>query len=88
MPQQLDPRSVSATDLSQQLAHELGVDAYIFGYPLVLMDATKRVATNVPKSGEDSAPLNQFGRKRSFPDDIFTTVVSPNATTLSIVSPF
>jgi hypothetical protein len=82
MPQQLDPRSVSAADLSQQLAHELGVDAYVFGYPLVLMDATRQVATNVPKSGEDAAPVNQFGRKRSFPDDTFTTVVSPNADTL------
>jgi hypothetical protein len=82
MPQQMDPRSVSAFDLSQQLAHELGVDAYIFGYPLVLMDATKQVGTNVPESGENSAPINQFGRKRSFPDDTFTTVVSPNADTL------
>ncbi|MGA8493437.1 MAG: DUF1254 domain-containing protein [Terriglobales bacterium] len=71
---------MSAT--SEKLAHDLAVEAYIYGYPLVLMDATRQVGTNVPKAGENAAPINQFGQKRSFPDDTFTTVVSPNADTL------
>jgi hypothetical protein len=68
--------------MSEQRARDLGVEAYIYGYPLVLMDVTKQVGTNVPKAGENAAPLNQFGQKRSFPDDTFTAVVSPNADTL------
>lgn len=49
------------------------VDAWIFGYPLVLMDLTRRVM---------GAPLNEFHHLRAFPDHTFTEVVSPNADTL------
>jgi hypothetical protein len=48
-------------------------DAYEYGFPLVIMDATK----NTSKS-----PLNQFDYIRKFPDASFTEVVSPNADTL------
>jgi hypothetical protein len=72
----------SNSEMSEERAHDLGVEAYIYGYPMVLMDVTREVGTNVPKAGENAAPLNQFGQKRSFPDDTFTTVVSPNADTL------
>jgi hypothetical protein len=82
MPEKTESKPVSTSDVSQQLAHDLGVEAYIYGYPLVLMDATRRVGTNVPKAGENAAPINQIGAKRTFPDDTFTTVVSPNADTL------
>jgi hypothetical protein len=82
MPEHTGRNSPSTSDGSEKAAHDLGVEAYMYGYPLVLMDATKQVGTNVPKAGENAAPLNQFGMKRSFPDDTFTTVVSPNADTL------
>ena len=82
MPEQTGSGQVSSSAISETLAHDIGVDAYIYGYPLVLMDATRRVGTNVPKAGENAAPINQFGQKRTFPDDTFTTVVSPNADTL------
>ncbi len=82
MSEQTGREPVSASATSEKLAHDLGIEAYIYGYPLVLMDATKQVGTNVPKAGENAAPINQFGQKRSFPDDTFTTVVSPNADTL------
>jgi hypothetical protein len=49
------------------------VDAWIFGYPLVLMDLTRRVM---------GAPVNTFHHQRAFPDHTFTDVVSPNADTL------
>lgn len=67
---------------SELAAREIATDAYIYGYPLVLMDMTRQVSTNVPQSGENAAPINQLGNKRTFPDDTFTTVVSPNADTL------
>ncbi len=82
MPGQPDQNPVSQTAIAETLASDIGCEAYIYGYPLVLMDATRRVSTNVPRSGENAAPINQLGHKRSFPDDTFTTVVTPNADTL------
>lgn len=48
------------------------IDAYIYGFPLVLMDATK----------EFSDFQNAFKSERTFPDPSFKLVVSPNADTL------
>jgi hypothetical protein len=76
------PQPNAATQFITQLAHELGYKAYIFGYPLVLMDLTRQVGTNVSVAGEFSAPINQFAHARQFPDDTFTTVVTPNVDTL------
>lgn len=56
----------------------LAEEAYIFGYPLVLMDLTEK-ATTAPPVG---APVNQFYNMREFPDPSFNEVVSPNADTL------
>ena len=59
------------------------VDAYVYGYPLVLMNATRQRLTNVPKPIPlGMAPANQFGNTQSFPDETVTAVVSPNADTL------
>jgi hypothetical protein len=57
-------------------------EAYIFGYPLVLMDVTRQVGTACPKPGPNCAPMNQFEHKSAFPDHTFTDVVSPNVDTL------
>ena len=57
----------------------LAEHAYIFGYPLVLMAATRDVMT---VTGSDATPINRFTHKRAFPDASFTDVVSPNADTL------
>jgi hypothetical protein len=80
MPGQMKP--FSTTPISEQSASDIGAEAYIYGFPLVLMDVTRRVTTNVPQPGENAAPINQLGHKRSFPDDTFTAVVTPNADTL------
>ncbi len=63
-------------------ARDLAEEAYIFGYPLVLMDVTREVMTAAPRAGEQRAPVNQFAHMRTFPDPSFTDVVSPNADTL------
>ncbi len=56
--------------------------AYVYGYPMILMDYTKQVATNVEKPQPNSyAPINQLGHFRMFPDDKFTAVVKPNVDT-------
>jgi hypothetical protein len=57
--------------------------AYIFGYPMVLMDATRLVSTNFPAPvpGKSFAPVNQFGHFETFPDADFKDVVKPNCDT-------
>lgn len=57
-------------------------DAYIFGYPLVLMDATCRVMTAVASPNGSRAPLNQLAHRRTFPDPSSNHIVTPNADTL------
>jgi hypothetical protein len=68
--------------VSADQAAEIAVGAYVFGYPLVLMDVTRQVMTAVPKAGAREAPVNQLVHIREFPDPTFTDVVSPNADTL------
>lgn len=61
---------------------DTATEAYIYGYPLVLMDLTRQVMTNVPQASENAAPVNRLGNKRKFPEPADTAVVSPNADTL------
>src|SRR5262252_7229891 len=63
-------------------ATAIAEEAYIFGYPLVLMDITRGVSTSVSKAGTTKAPINQLCHLRAFPDYTFNDVVSPNADTL------
>lgn len=58
------------------------VEAYIYAYPLVMMEMTRRISTNVATSGATRAPMGQWAFLRSYPDASFTDVVSPNADTL------
>ena len=57
-------------------------DAYIYGYPLVLMKITADRATNVVQTTDRGfAPFNQFSHRHTIPDYNFTSVVSPNTDT-------
>jgi len=73
---------MSNMKLGKEEALAIGEDAYVFGYPLVLMDITRSLMTAVPKVEETKAPINQFSHMSRFPDPTFTDVVSPNADTL------
>ncbi len=68
--------------LSDGDTNEIAADAYVYAYPLVLMEVTRRVMTNVARPTERGAPINQFYHMRSVPDANFTDVVRPNADTL------
>ena len=59
-----------------------GVEAYIYGYPLVTMELTRRVMTNVEKPEGTRAPMGQFVRMREYPTAAFRDVTAPNADTL------
>jgi len=63
-------------------AISLGVEAYIYGYPLVTMEMTRRVMTNVEKPEGTRAPMGQFVRMREYPTAEFRDVTAPNADTL------
>jgi len=68
--------------LSDSETNDIAADAYVYAYPLVLMEVTRRVMTNVARPTERGAPTNQFHHMRSVPDASFTDVVRPNADTL------
>jgi len=58
------------------------VEAYIYGYPLVTMEMTRRVMTNADKPAGSHAPMGQFIRMREYPSAAFRDVTAPNADTL------
>lgn len=58
------------------------VDVYIYGYPLVTMDLTRKQMTNAAVPEGTYAPLGQLVRMRTYPDATFKTVTAPNADTL------
>jgi hypothetical protein len=60
---------------------EIAQKAYVFAYPLVLMEFTRRNAVEHPTS-LGSAETNQFTHAPAFPDSRFRQVVRPNADTL------
>lgn len=64
----------------------IAAEAYIYGYPLITMDITKNVSTNVQKPLGNRAPIGQFANMRTYPDAQFTTVTAPNADTLYSVA--
>src|SRR5262245_35990889 len=63
-------------------AVQIATEAYIFGFPLVLMNVTREVMTAVSSPDGRRGPINQFVHMRAFPDPTFTDVVSPNSDTL------
>jgi hypothetical protein len=60
----------------------LATDAYIYGYPLVTMEMTRRVMTNVGTAEGSRAPMGQLVKMRQYPDASFRDVTAPNADTL------
>lgn len=67
---------------SEVEAREIAIDAYIYAYPLVTMELTRRVLTNAVSPEGTRAPMGQFVRMREYPDASFKAVTAPNADTL------
>jgi hypothetical protein len=71
-----------AINASQEL-HDIAVEAYIYFYPLVIMDTTRRVTTNLPDGVKPGlGPMNDFHHFREYPTAEFRAVVRPNFDTL------
>ena len=69
-------------DAKELEAFETAKDAYVYAYPLMTMDLTRRVSTNVASPEGTSAPMGQFAKLREYPNASFNAVTAPNADTL------
>jgi hypothetical protein len=74
--------STQAAPLTAAEATELGTEAYIYGYPLITMEYTRRVFSNVVKAEATRAPMGQLLRVREYPNASYRDVTAPNADTL------
>ena len=72
-----------ATRITAEEAHAIGVEAYLYFYPLISMDLTRRQSTNV-EAGKaiGLGPMNMFNNAETYPPADFKTVVRPNFDTL------
>ena len=66
--------------MTEQVAQEAGIQAVIYGLPLVMMDITMKNFTNTPPPR--GAPANQFVHERVYPPASFKQVVRLNVDTL------
>jgi hypothetical protein len=66
----------------------LAIEAYTFGYPLVTMEMTRRVITNVPAIEGLKGPMGQIIPARHYPTAAFRDVTAPNADTLYTIAFF
>jgi len=84
----LNGPAVAAEDaLTKEEAAAIGVDAYLYLYPLVTMNLTREQATNV-EAGKTMGrgPANMFTNVPQFPTAEFRDVVRPNFDTLYSVA--
>src|SRR5262249_15932254 len=60
---------IMVDDLGEALIGDfwLATDAYIYGYPLVTMEMTRRVFTNVVRPEGTHAPMGQLIKMREYP---------------------
>ena len=71
------------TPIAAQEAHAIGVDAYLYLYPLVTMDITRKVVTNTQADEIIGfGPANMFNSFPAYPTAELKAVVRPNFDTL------
>ncbi|WP_306358830.1 MULTISPECIES: DUF1254 domain-containing protein [unclassified Nocardia] len=76
--------SAEPTGASAPTADDLAVQAYVYTYPLVAVEVTRRQSTNYPARDPliGAAPMNQLAPLHFLPDATFKNVVRPNVDTL------
>ena len=70
------------TALTEQEAHAIGVAAYLYFYPLVTMDVTRKQLTNIEPGKGFGGPMNTFANVPAYPTAADRAVVRPNFDTL------
>jgi hypothetical protein len=77
------PAVAAQTAITEQEAHAIGVDAYLYFYPLLLMDITRKQSTNIEPGKEIAkGPTNMFISVPTYPSADLKLVVRPNFDTL------
>jgi hypothetical protein len=71
-----------AESISPEEAHDIAVDAYVYFYPLVTMDVTRKQLTNVKRPEGIHTPMNTFMNMPAYPPADMKAVVRPNFDTL------
>jgi hypothetical protein len=74
----------AAKAITDDEAHAIGIDAYLYFYPIVTMDITRRQITNMTSGeiGGLGGPMNMFHNAEAFPTADMRAVVRPNFDTL------
>jgi hypothetical protein len=76
---------VASPKLTEEEAHAIGVDAYVYLYPLVTMDITRKQLTNTDQ-GFGRGPMNAFHNIPAYPPASDKSVVRTNYDTLYSLS--
>jgi hypothetical protein len=71
-----------AEPLTEPQAHAIGMDAYLYLYPLVTMDLTRKQLTNIEPGRALGGPMNTFANVAAYPTAEDRAVVRPNFDTL------
>jgi hypothetical protein len=72
-----------AAPITEQEAHAIAVDAYIYFYSLITMDVTRKQFTNIEQGKElGKGPMNTFNNIPEYPPANFKGVVRSNFDTL------
>jgi hypothetical protein len=80
-------RGGAETPITEQEAHAIGVDAYLYFYPLITMDVTRKQSTNIGPGKEIAkGPMNMFVNVPTYPPADVKLVVRPNFDTLYSVA--
>jgi hypothetical protein len=73
---------VRAQAISEQDAHDIGVNAYLYFYSPITMDVTRKQLTNVEPGKGLGGPMNTFANVAAYPTADMRVVVRPNFDTL------
>jgi hypothetical protein len=69
--------------ITEAEAQSIAIDAYVYFYPLVTMDVTRKQFTNIEPGKElGKGPMNMFNNVPEYPPANFRGVVRPNFDTL------
>jgi hypothetical protein len=78
----LSTGALNAEPVSEQQAHAIGVDAYLYFYSPITMDLTRKQLTNVEPGKGFGGPTNTFANVPAYPTAADRAVVRPNFDTL------
>src|SRR6185369_6848089 len=71
-----------AEPVTEQQAHTIGVDAYLYFYSPITMDVTRKQLSNVEPGKGLGGPMNTFANIPAYPTAEDRAVVRPNFDTL------